>query len=259
MKRLFIGLIIIITVVLNSTSIFAADALYRMLHGDEYDNFRKDQDAFIVGQLLGKEDNKFSVKVLKVLNGKMKSDTFKISDDFVYSNFEKDLKPAIDDYCVMSIKKTGDYYKEAWGIYKASNGDYKTLKLIWKDTKYPNTNVEFANSYAGDIAAVEWYVNSGGKESDFYFESGKAFVRKTNGESQQIYPGKEIDSEEKTTVVNNSVKEKVPDIDTKEKALLVNKEKGFELKPLILVGVAGIIIISLLIFAVKLHKRKPIN
>lgn len=259
MKRLFIGLIIIITIASNSISIFAADALYRMLHGDEHDNFRKDQDAFIVGQLLGKEDNKFKVKVLKVLNGKMKSDTFKISDDFVYSNFEKDLKPDIDDYCVMSIKKTGDYYKEAWGIYKASNGDYKTLKLIWKDTKYPNTNVELADSYAGDIAAVEWYVNSDGKESDFYFERDKAFVRKTNGESQQIYPRKETDSEEKTTVVNDSMKAKTSANDTKEKVVMVNQEKRLELKPLILVGISGVIIIILLIFAVKLHRRKPIN
>ena len=54
--------------------VFAADALYRMLHADEVESFREDQDAMIVGQLIGEKDNAFEVKVLKVLSGKVNSD-----------------------------------------------------------------------------------------------------------------------------------------------------------------------------------------
>ena len=34
----------------------------------------------------------------------------------------------------------------------------------------------------GDLAAIEWYVNSGGTENDFSFKSGSAFVRRSNGD-----------------------------------------------------------------------------
>lgn len=40
----------------------------------------------------------------------------------------------------------------------------------------------------GDLAAIQWYVNSDGKESDFYFNSGTVYVRRPSGESLQIYP-----------------------------------------------------------------------
>ena len=90
----------------------------------------------------------------------------------------------------MSLKKAGTYYKKAWGIFKATSGDYKTLRLMSEDIKYGNST----------IAAIEWYVNSEGKENNFYFDGGSAFVRKQNGESVQIYP-----EETEVSVRNNFV------------------------------------------------------
>jgi len=180
MKRVLAGFIIVIIIAVNSASVFAADALYRMLHADEVEQFRQDQDAFIVGQLIDKKEDKFQVKVLKVVSGKMKTDTFSLSDDFQYGYGDVDFTPSVNDYCVMSLKKTGTYYKKAWGIFKATSGDYKILKLMSEDIKYSVCN--------SDIAAIEWYVNSEGKENDFYFEGDRAFVRKQDGQSVQIYP-----------------------------------------------------------------------
>ena len=43
------------------------------------------------------------------------------------------------------------------------------------------------------MAALEWYINSGGTENDFYFINTTAYVRNADGTSTQIYPqGNEI-------------------------------------------------------------------
>jgi len=165
--------IILLTV---PTATFAADALYRMLHGD-VESFKQDQDAFIVGQLIDKQRGKFTVKGLKVLSGKVNADSILVSDDFTYG---WDIAtPKVNDFCVFSLKKTGDYYKKAWGIFKATSGDYNTLTLEPLNAPTPGL--------LGDLACIQWYVNSGGTENDFYFNSSTAYVRRPNG-PVQLYP-----------------------------------------------------------------------
>ena len=50
MKKVLVTLILMILFL--NTSVFAADALYRMLHADDVEQFKVDQDAAIIGQLI---------------------------------------------------------------------------------------------------------------------------------------------------------------------------------------------------------------
>lgn len=204
MKKIVIGFVVITALALNSSTVLAADALYRMLHAEEVEQFKVDQDAIVVGQLIAKVDNKFEVKVLKVISGQLKGNTFWLSDDFKYGYADK--TPAVMDYAVMSVKYKGGAYHSAWGIYAADSGDYKTLKLLPENTKYTNWS---------DLAAIERYVNSGGKENDFFFEREKAFVRKAGGQSIQIYPKLNLEAASSAAA---DVKEFIPDDKVSENA-----------------------------------------
>lgn len=179
MKNLLYTLCLALLVLWPGTA-FGADALFRMLHADQVPSFQKDQDAFIVGQLTGRQGDKFIVKVLKVLNGKINSGTIQVSGDFLYFGQQDNSMPNINDFCVMSLKKIGDYYTKAWGIYKADSGDYRTLKLI--------PNGPAGQGMFGELACINWYVNSGGTESNFFFNGANAFVRRPSGQTLQIYP-----------------------------------------------------------------------
>lgn len=177
MKKTVIGIAIILTLLIAPGVTYAADALYRMLHGD-VEAFKQDQDAFIVGQLMDKQGDRYTVKVLKVLSGKVIADTILVSDDFTYG-WDK-AAPKVNDFCIFSLKRTGDYYKKAWGIFKTTSGDYNTLKL--ESLNAPTEGLR------GDLACIQWYVNSDGKENDFYGHYTTWYVRRPNGQDVQIYP-----------------------------------------------------------------------
>lgn len=173
---LILGIILLMLFSPNVT--FAADALYRMLHADEVDQFKEDQDALIVGQLIDKQGNSFKVTVLKVLSGNVSSNSILVSDNFTYG-WDKET-PSVNDFCVFSLKKSGTIYKKAWGIFEATSGDYQTLTL--KPLNAPTPGL------LGDLAAIQWYVNTGGTEKDFFFTNSTAHVRRPNGQIVQIYP-----------------------------------------------------------------------
>lgn len=178
MKKSALVLGIVFLLLFNSNVTFAADALYRMLHADEVEEFREDQDAFIVGRLIEKQGDNFKVKVLKVLSGKVSSETILVLGDFKYG-WDKEI-PSVNDFCVFSLKKSGTFYKKAWGIFQATSGDFKSLKL--KPSNAPTPGL------LGDLAAIQWYVNTGGTEKDFSFSNSIAYVKRPNGEVVQIYP-----------------------------------------------------------------------
>jgi len=188
MKKILASLCLSILLI-SSGYVLAADALYRMLYADEVESFRKDQDAMIIGQLIDRHGNNFSVQVLKVLSGEVNSDTILVSDDFYYGWGQ--VTPKTNDFCVMSLKKTEGIYHKAWGIFKADGGDYKTLKLVPDNAESPGLSA--------DLACIEWYVNSGGKERDFFFKSGTAYVKRPNGETIQLYPKATTNSETRVT------------------------------------------------------------
>ena len=84
MERLIIALCIAVSFLTLPQPAFAADALYRMLHADQVKQFQEDQDALIVGQILEQQGDKFTVKVLKLLSGKVSPDTILVSSDFTW-------------------------------------------------------------------------------------------------------------------------------------------------------------------------------
>lgn len=182
MKKFALDLCLVLILVGFPREVLAADALYRMLHADEVESFREDQDAMIVGQLMGKKNEAFEVRVLKVLSGKVISDNVLVLSDFTYG-WNKE-NPSLSDYGVFSLKKMGSSYKKAWGIFKADSADFKTLKLLPSNAPTPGL--------LADLASIEWYVNSGGRENDFSFQGNgyevKAYVKRPNSESFQIYP-----------------------------------------------------------------------
>jgi len=163
----------------SPSNTFAADALYRMLHADEVEQFKEDQDAMIVGQLISNQGRNFKVMVIKVLSGEVSSDDILVADDFTYGWAEK--RPSVNDFCVFSLKKTGRVYKKAWGIFEATSGDYKTLILT-------SLNAPPKSGLLGDLAAIQWYVNSGGTEKEFSFANSTAYVKRSSGQVVQIYP-----------------------------------------------------------------------
>lgn len=178
MRKYVLSLCIVVLLLLISPgATFAADALYRMLHGD-VGSFKQDQDAMIVGQLMDKQGDKFNVKVLKVLSGEVSSNTILVFDNFNYG-WEHSI-PMVNDFCVCSLKRSGDFYKKAWGIFKANSGDYRTLELESLNCPIP--------WLLGDLACIQWYVNSGGKENDYFGISGTMYVRRPNGQEIQIHP-----------------------------------------------------------------------
>ncbi len=86
----------------------------------------------------------------------------------------RSLRPG--DYAVLSLDEGTTLYTIAWGFFKVSSLNMATLEVI-DGTLGP-----------GELAAFQWYVNSGGAERDFYFIGENAFVRHSDGTATQLYP-----------------------------------------------------------------------
>lgn len=244
MKKTIFVLSIIITLLTLTVTTYAADILYMMLHADDGESYKDSQDTIIVGRLIDKKNNKFSVKVMKVISGKIDSDLILVDSNLKYGwTMEVELIPNINDYCVMSLKKYGSVYRQAFGTFKADSGDYKTLKLLTKNIKYLNGNA--------DVACIEWYVNSGGTEKEFSFIEGKAFVNRPNGESIQIYP--KLESKETTTVSQKLSKQTI-NLQVSE-----NENNLFNSNKTILFFVFATISVVLAIIIVSSRKRVKRN
>ncbi len=195
MRNYILALGIAFLLLLSPSDTFAADALYRMLHADDVEQFKEDQDAMIVGQLISKQGNNFQVTVSKVLSGSVSSDSIPVLDHFTYGWAEE--TPSVNDFCVFSLKKSGRVYKKAWGIFEATSGDYKTLTLTSLNAPSPGL--------LADLAAIQWYVNTGGKEKDFLFANSTAYVKRTSGQVVQIYPASNNDKD--VNVYENALNE----------------------------------------------------
>ncbi|MDX1358129.1 MAG: hypothetical protein R3232_04810 [Clostridia bacterium] len=175
MKKIFVMLVTII-VIFSSSTVFAADPLYRMTN-PEY--FPGDQDAMILGQIKTIEGEIITITVLKVINGSVDGDSIRVDGLFTYIGFSPENADArAGDFCIIAIKKYDEFYKVIYPdrAVLADSGDYKTLRCLH----------DASNPQGGDAPAIQWYVNSGGMENGFAFGSGRAYVTRPNGERVDI-------------------------------------------------------------------------
>lgn len=168
MRKVCVILILIIVMALTATCpAFAADVLWRLTHGDQY--------SLAIAEVEKVDGNILEVRVAHVISGNLLKQQIKVEvKEWNLQLLGQSISQG--DKVIISLDKDEANYSIKWGIYKVSSLDWQTLKII-APTKP-----------AGDMAAFQWYVNSGGKDNDFYFKSGEAYVRDKSGTSLQIYP-----------------------------------------------------------------------
>lgn len=157
--KLLFSLLVIFWLVPNA---FAADILHRLTHGDQY--------ALAFGSVLSSDDRTLVIEVKKVISGKRVSSPVRVATP----GRAVDLKAG--DHVVISLEKKGAKFKLKWGVFKVSPGEISTLKVLAGPLP------------AADLAALQRYINSGGKAKNFYFIENKVFLRNPDGTSTQIYP-----------------------------------------------------------------------
>lgn len=169
MHKVYMLLILLLLVVSIATAwpAFAADMLWRITHGD--------QDSLVLGKVEKTGKNTLEVSVAKEISGKPTKPLIEVEvnkSDLAWLGQEINQ----GDKLILSLVQNGGRYAIKWGIYKVSSLDYKTLKIV------------APNKWPGDMAALQWYINSNGKENEFYFKEGAVFVKDKSGASKQIYP-----------------------------------------------------------------------
>lgn len=177
-RKLFPGkqwmVMVIILFILIPSKAYGGDSLYRMLYADEVASLGEDQDAVVLFEVVSVGDHTFKAKVLHVVTGEVVGETITVSKEnieFLGMLPDPDLKTG--DYCVMSVKRYGDLYKKVHGALKADSGDYRSLKFYY-------------SSHFSDIDALQYFVNSGGVEKDFYFDGSQVFVRLKDGGEEEV-------------------------------------------------------------------------
>lgn len=200
----------LLIVILFTIPVYGADILTRMLYADEVESFAEDQDAIILFQVLEIDDKVIEADVLQVITGEVSDDKIKISNEEIrILGMLPDSYLYTGDFCVMSVKNYGNYYKQAWAALKADSGDYKTLRFYY-------------SSHFEDIDVLQYFVNSGGLEKDFRFEEGSVFAVTDNGVEVNIT----LPSEGYLPEVE--IVKDIVEIETKSKESIVKEERETE-------------------------------
>jgi hypothetical protein len=167
MKNKYIVMVCVMLLVLGMTStVLAADMLHRLTHGD--------QDALALGTIAVIAGERVDLEVETVIAGKRLPAYVSVDGVVATSSSSWDLQ--VGDYVVMSINQASSGYMMAWGVYQVTSLDLNSLDVVAGPLGQ------------GDLAAFQWYINSGGVENEFYFVGSEAYVRHSDGTSQQIYP-----------------------------------------------------------------------
>ncbi len=142
--------------------VLAADALHRMLHGE--------QDAIVLGQIENRQDDLLELRVIRLLQGKDTGNTIQVKDDFTYFGFtEENGSPSLGDYVVMSLNEKGDHYEQAWFMVRSDHGHMRSLTLYYEPAAGPAPS---------DLKALQYFVNTGGKATDYYFDGDQVFAQR---------------------------------------------------------------------------------
>lgn len=171
MKKTFL-ILLLVSILLIPMVVFGADALYRLMHNN--------QDALVIGEITKVNDNSLEFKVKKSIisgkdlneNSKLKQldiDEFKLGNkelirlhffDNVENENEKEFFKEGDFYLI-SLNKKMTGYEIAWGMYKLSSSDYKTLDVLYGKNPSQWEIME--------AMAIKEFVNSDGQENQFSF------------------------------------------------------------------------------------------
>jgi len=142
--------------------VWAADALHRMLHGE--------QDAIILGQIENRQDDLLELRVIRLLQGKDTGNKIQVKDDFTYFGFtEENGSPSLGDYVVMSLNEKEGHYEQAWYMVRSDHGHMRSLALYYEPAAGPAPS---------DLKALQYFVNTGGKATDYYFEGNQVFAQR---------------------------------------------------------------------------------
>lgn len=168
LRRVSLALGLIVALVSMVSPLYAADVLARLTHGDQY--------ALALGTVVAMSESVADVEVATVIAGESLPDVISVA---VPGEFMAMAAPGMrltpGDAAVFSLNRDAATYSVAWGVFKVSSLELATLEVI--EGPLPR----------GDLAALQWYLNSGGVENDFYFIGTTAYVRRPDGTSVQIY------------------------------------------------------------------------
>lgn len=140
----------------------AADALHRMLHGE--------QDVIILGEIDSRQGDLLEIRLIRVLQGRVAGNTIKVKDDFTYHGFtEENGKPSPGDYVVLSLNEKEGHYEQAWYMVRSDHGHMRSLTLYYEPA---------AGRASPDLMALQYFVNTGGKATDYYFDGDQVFAQR---------------------------------------------------------------------------------
>ncbi len=153
-----------IIVVAIPSCIFAGDKLHRMMHNNH--------DTLVIGEVVEVTDQLYTIKIHDTIVSdhdmypddpfeQLKPDIMKISrkDGEVFSSY----RAAVGDFVLISADKVeGDLFKVAWGAYIVDSPNKQTLKIL--------ADAGTTESEKMDFAAIEYFVHSDGKSTEFVFD-----------------------------------------------------------------------------------------
>jgi hypothetical protein len=161
-KAVFVGLVLLL-ILSAAQHVSAADALYRMLHGE--------QDVIVLGEFTGERDDFLEMRVIRTFQGGTTEDFILVKNSFLYDGFGEETGiPYVGDYAVLSLNQLEEGYGQAWFMARADSGHTRALSIYFDPDAYQNPT---------DLAAIQYYVNSNGRHKDFYFEEGSIFANRS--------------------------------------------------------------------------------
>jgi hypothetical protein len=148
-------------------SAWAADAMWRMMHGE--------QDALILGEIVAMEDGLCTIAVSDniVCEGsprqQLKTETVTISaadmrlDEAFYSTYQQN-SPQVGNYVFASLNRRQDgNFKVVWAFCRVNSLDKANLSLVIPED-------ELSAFWQMDGAARECFIHSDGEIAAFYFD-----------------------------------------------------------------------------------------
>lgn len=172
----------------SAPPLLAADPLYLLTHGD--------QDAIVLGTVAALDEAFLTLDPARALAGLSMSASLEIS--------QKAIRPAlaVGDQVIASVDFSGGAFQEKWGIFQVgSAGASDTVEGAAGSGGTPDVVVGgetdgdldtlrvLAGPYPpGDLLAVQRYLRSGGRDSDFIREGDSVYLIHPDGARELIHP-----------------------------------------------------------------------